>query len=497
MTDEKKKMTAQGSSVGADDGQSISQNSKTTIPDPGEKSNSPERDLEELYRRMRRMSDPAYLHTVTLDELMDNVFEGKSAVIENLLYTGAYILAGAPKIGKSFLVAQIAHHVSTWQDLWGYKVHQGTVLYLALEDDESRLQRRMFRMFGVEGTSSLHFATNAKMIGGGLDEQLEKFVREHSDTRLIIVDTLQKVREAVSDSYSYSIYNPVNMAPIGLENSIQQLNVLLSKLESKRQEFVDAIQRRKAILRDLLLINKKIAHLQIGQAYRDYLKQQREMSAAEAKLQTKQKEVNETSEHLKALELQKSNVGLAIENINNALDYVFFSHGRLSIELKNDKYYLKSNGNDVKPKSVSLGERNIIALCYFFTQILSNQDIGRLYQDEELVVIDDPISSFDFENKVGISSFLRYQTHKIIKGNAKSKILFLTHDLSTFSDLQKIADEMEKSFKKQKLGVSVKGRAFDLIISGTVLSCCQAIRKPRTINVQTWRLPSRLPLRMF
>ena len=90
MINEKKKMTAQGSSVGADDGQSISKNSKTTIPDPDEKSNSPERDLEELYRKMRRMSDPAYLHTVTLDELMDNVFEGKSAVIENLLYTGAY-----------------------------------------------------------------------------------------------------------------------------------------------------------------------------------------------------------------------------------------------------------------------------------------------------------------------------------------------------------------------------------------------------------------------
>ena len=94
MTDEIKKMTAHSSSVGADDGQSISQNSKTTIPDSDEKSNSPERDLEELYRKMRRMSDPAYLHTVTLDELMDNVFQGKSAVIENLLYTGAYILSG-------------------------------------------------------------------------------------------------------------------------------------------------------------------------------------------------------------------------------------------------------------------------------------------------------------------------------------------------------------------------------------------------------------------
>ena len=204
MTEDKKKMTAHGSSVGADDGQSISQNSKTTIPDPDEKSNSPERDLEELYRKMRRMSDPAYLHTVTLDELMDNVFEGKSAVIENLLYTGAYILAGAPKIGKSFLVAQIAHHVSTGQDLWGYKVHQGTVLYLALEDDFQRIQSRMFMMYGVNDTSNLHFATAAGKIGNGLDEQLGNFMREHPDTKLIIIDTIQKIRELGGEAYSYA-----------------------------------------------------------------------------------------------------------------------------------------------------------------------------------------------------------------------------------------------------------------------------------------------------
>lgn len=258
------------------------------------------------------------------------------------------------------------------------------------------------------------------------------------------------------------------MAPLGLESGIQQLNVFLSKLELKRQKFVDAVRKRKAILQELALINKKIAHLQIEQAYRDYQKQQRAMKAAENEMLAKQKKVRETAEHLKILEQKKSNVGLAIESINNALDYVFFSHGRLSIELKNDKYYLKSNGNDVKPKNVSLGERNIIALCYFFTQILANQDIERLYQNEELVVIDDPISSFDFENKVGISSFLRYQAYKIVKGNGKSKILFLTHDLSTFSDLQKIADEIEKSFKKQKTGVSIKGKSFEL--QGRVLS---------------------------
>ena len=204
MVNETKKMTALSSSVGADEGQSVS-NSDSTIPDVEEKYNPPEEDWEELYRKIQRVQDPAYLHTVTFDQLMDSVFQGKPAVIENFLYPGVYLLAGAPKIGKSFLVAQIAYHVSVGKELWGYIVHPGTVLYLALEDDERRLQHRMFRMFDVEGTSDLYFATHAKMIGRGLDEQLEGFIGEHRDTRLIIIDTLQKVRETVKDANDYEI----------------------------------------------------------------------------------------------------------------------------------------------------------------------------------------------------------------------------------------------------------------------------------------------------
>ena len=204
MVNEQKKKTAQTSSVGADDQRSISQKNNITIPDFDAKNNPAEDDFEEFYRQIQRMQDPTYLHTVTLDELMERVFQGKAAVVENLLYTGAYILAGAPKIGKSFLVAQIAYHISSGRPLWRYQVRQGTVLYLALEDDEGRLQRRMYRMFGVEGANSLYFATNAKLIGSGLDGQLENFVQEHRDTRLIVIDTLQKVRETVNDSYSYS-----------------------------------------------------------------------------------------------------------------------------------------------------------------------------------------------------------------------------------------------------------------------------------------------------
>lgn len=201
--DTKEKMTALGPSVAPDGGQSPLCN-ESIVTENREKHNGSEQDFEALYRKLRRMNDPDYLHTVSLEELYDTVYQSRTPIVENLLYTGAYILAGAPKIGKSFLVAQIAHHVSTGQPLWEYEVNRGAVLYLALEDDYQRLQERMSRMFGVEGTGELFFAVAAKQIGKGLDEQLAFFLKEHPDTKLVIVDTLQKVREVSGDAYSYA-----------------------------------------------------------------------------------------------------------------------------------------------------------------------------------------------------------------------------------------------------------------------------------------------------
>ena len=73
-----------------------------------------------------------------------------------------------------------------------------------IEDDFQRIQSRMFMMYGVNDTDRLHFATAAGKIGNGLDEQLENFVREHPDTKLIIIDTMQKIREVGGEAYSYA-----------------------------------------------------------------------------------------------------------------------------------------------------------------------------------------------------------------------------------------------------------------------------------------------------
>lgn len=139
-----------------------------------------------------------------MNELYDNVYESQTALIDDLLYEGTYLFVGAPKLGKSFMMGQLDYHIGTGTPLWGFPVKKSKVLYLALEDTYKRLQKRLFRMFGTVGTDNVFFSVSAGKLGDGLDEQLNRFMKEHPDTKLIIIDTLQKVREIGGENYSYA-----------------------------------------------------------------------------------------------------------------------------------------------------------------------------------------------------------------------------------------------------------------------------------------------------
>ena len=197
------KTTVHNPSVDADGGQPISQNIKQSISDASAEINEIF-GFEEVTRQMRQYNSPGYMRTFSMSDLYENVYDSRPPVVDGLLYSGTYLFVGAPKVGKSFFMAQLAYHVSMGIKLWDYEVKKGTVLYLALEDTEKRLQERLFRMYGTDSAENLHFTIWAKQLGSGLDEQLQRFVNEHSDTKLIIIDTLQKVREAGGDKFSYA-----------------------------------------------------------------------------------------------------------------------------------------------------------------------------------------------------------------------------------------------------------------------------------------------------
>ena len=195
-----KEMTAPNVSVGADTEQSsqtFTDHSLTDF-DPNFKG------FDEMQREILRMMDPSYLKTVSMSELLDNVYQSKPPLVDGLLYRGTYLFVGAPKLGKSFLMTQLAYHVSTGLPLWGYKVRKTGVLYFALEDNYARLQRRLFRMFGAEAAENLYFATQCKTANSGLEDQIRSFMKEHPNTGLIIIDTLKRVREVSGADFSYS-----------------------------------------------------------------------------------------------------------------------------------------------------------------------------------------------------------------------------------------------------------------------------------------------------
>ena len=194
---EKKKTTTPVSSVGADREQPNTKNHKEIIANETAQIN-----LQAAQNPEKSRSGG--LQTVSMTELYDTVYPPRTPVVDGFLYGGTYLFVGAPKVGKSFFMGQLAYHVAMGLPLWDYPVRKGTVLYLALEDDYARLQRRLSGMFGVECADNLYFATQAKTLNEGLDRQLEEFLKEHTDARLIIIDTLQKVREVGGDNYSYA-----------------------------------------------------------------------------------------------------------------------------------------------------------------------------------------------------------------------------------------------------------------------------------------------------
>lgn len=120
-------------------------------------------------------------------------------VVDNLITQGLFILAGAPKIGKSWLALDICLSVAKGEPVLNAVTTQGTALYLCLEDSRIRIQNRLYEMTD-EPTEYLHFALLADSIGSGLEEQIKRFISEHLDTKIIFIDTLQKIRSDSTDS---------------------------------------------------------------------------------------------------------------------------------------------------------------------------------------------------------------------------------------------------------------------------------------------------------
>ena len=116
-------------------------------------------------------------------------------VVEGLLPQGLTILASPPKYGKSWLMLDLCVQTARGGQLLGRRCSRSSCLYLALEDSPRRLQDRLCKLLaGQPCPPGFYYQTSSPGIGEGLLANIELFAQRHPDCRLVVIDTLQKVR---------------------------------------------------------------------------------------------------------------------------------------------------------------------------------------------------------------------------------------------------------------------------------------------------------------
>ena len=275
----------------------------------------------------------------------------------------------------------------------------------------------------------------------------------------VLNSSIEQVNELINQKIE-NVYKPILNEGFCLKNKYDECVASLEELEEARKAFNEKTTATKPLIKELTNVNNEIAYYDLKELYEKYQKQIAEKKTEEEKSNKLNQTANDLRKQIEVLEQEKKNARIAMKAINDDLAYIFFSKTRLRIDYDHDKYVLYSHERLVEPGNVSVGERNAIGLCYFFNRIMENKDEEKVFNSKYLLVIDDPVSSFDMENRIGILSYLKYKLGQYLKGNDKSKFLLFTHDMQTFYDMRHFVLELLSS--KYKNGASKYVRDWEL-----------------------------------
>ena len=142
--------------------------------------------------------------TIDADTLMYKPLPKSTFLVDGLIPQGVNILCGASKIGKSWLVLDLALKVAVGEPIWGIATTKCDVLYLCLEDTYQRIQDRLMKLTD-DAPPNLRFSVSANSLSNGLDKDISDYLYSYPETKLIIIDTLQKIR-AEKDKFTGGLY---------------------------------------------------------------------------------------------------------------------------------------------------------------------------------------------------------------------------------------------------------------------------------------------------
>jgi hypothetical protein len=138
------------------------------------------------------------------DELMAVSFPDPTWAVPGIIAEGVNLLAGPPKVGKSWLSLGLGLSIAAGTAAFGtIPVDPGPVLYLALEDTPRRLQSRMRRVLaGQRAPAALTLDIHCPPLPAGGDFYIAEWLDAHPGARLVVIDVFTKVRGKPPDGTS-------------------------------------------------------------------------------------------------------------------------------------------------------------------------------------------------------------------------------------------------------------------------------------------------------
>lgn len=272
-----------------------------------------------------------------------------------------------------------------------------------------------------------------------------------------VIDRVKDYNDLIAERES-NVYSPKTIEPLGLSEALHDLNEVIKQINEEVASINKAIDEKAEIHDALLDLNNKIAAADA----RPKIKEGEKASEDLAQAQECQRKNNDTLKNLAqqkaAQEARMRREDIAVNVINAYLANVYFDTKKFQLQPNGDKYKIISNGHTVKPKDISTGERNILALCYFFSEGGKDRERSHEDDDPQYLVLDDPISSFDMENRIGVCSLIRERSEHLLRSNAESRITIMTHDGGVVEELTNIFSDVNDTFDKE----NIKADLFEL-----------------------------------
>lgn len=233
-----------------------------------------------------------------------------------------------------------------------------------------------------------------------------------------IIDILQKKKEdMINEALTAEFINLVDQLSFDYK-IFENIKTIITEHNVKTQEFQESIWRaQKAVELHLVSI--------FADEFSDFEKR---ISEKENELAKQKKTLAALQKQIETLEQDVRNSQIPADDINRDIAFIM---GRSELKFTNKEFGYLITRNGKQAKNLSKGEENAIALIYFFNAL---QDVD-VNAADTIVVLDDPISSFDSNFYYNAISYIREKTLQV------GQTFIFTHKFALLKDFSMMFKE--------------------------------------------------------